>query len=184
MYGPNLTKLSFWRHYFTETYLSKPSNLKKNKWKLCLFLEQFGGAQIYLCAISNLAKFDIRKISARCGKNHQNIPPILPEKKNSSPKKADAFKLPIAILVDWQHVKMKRICKKRHLSYFCSNKLRRKEAVWQDRSDLLERVDMHTEKTFWNLVNSNRNPIVFTIFWVIWIQINRKMVNTIWFRFE
>ena len=28
----------------------------------------------------------------------------------------------------------------------------------------------HTEKTFWNLVNSNQNQIVFTIFRLIWIQ--------------
>ena len=35
-------------------------------------------------------------------------------------------------------------------------------------------TSMHTEKYFRNLVNSNRNQIVFTTF-----QINRKMVNTI-----
>ena len=39
------------------------------------------------------------------------------------------------------------------------------------------------EKTFWILVNSNQNQIVVTIFRLIWIQINRKMVTTIWFRF-
>ena len=51
---------------------------------------------------------------------------------------------------------------------------------------------IYTEKTFWNLINSNRNQIVFTIFRLIWNikralsvwQFKRKMVNTIWFRFE
>ena len=32
------------------------------------------------------------------------------------------------------------------------------------------RAGEHTEKTFWNLVNSNRNQIVFTIFRSTWIQ--------------
>ena len=50
----------------------------------------------------------------------------------------------------------------------------------------------HKEKSFRNLVKSNRNQIVFTIFRLIWnqtdvrllFQINRKMVNTIWYRFH
>ena len=40
---------------------------------------------------------------------------------------------------------------------------------------------------FWNLIKSNRNQIVFTIFRLIWNSkrtINRCMVNTIWFRFH
>ena len=32
---------------------------------------------------------------------------------------------------------------------------------------------VHTEKIFWNLVNSTRNQIVFTIFRLIW----KKVVN-------
>ena len=51
---------------------------------------------------------------------------------------------------------------------------------------------IHTEKSFRNIIKSNRNQIVFTIFWLIWnqtevrllFQINRKMVNTIWFRVD
>ena len=51
---------------------------------------------------------------------------------------------------------------------------------------------VHTEKSFRNLIKSNRNQIVFTIFrfiWnskqtSIWIQINLTIVNTIWFRFD
>ena len=41
-----------------------------------------------------------------------------------------------------------------------------------------------TRKTFWNLANSNKNQIVFIFFRLIWIQITRKMVNTIWFWIE
>ena len=43
---------------------------------------------------------------------------------------------------------------------------------------------VHTEKSFQCLIKSTRNQIVFTIFRLIWIQMNRKMVNTIWFRFD
>ena len=52
---------------------------------------------------------------------------------------------------------------------------------------------IHTEKYFRNLLKSNRNRIVFTFFQLIWnskwtvsvwFQINRKIVNTIWFRFD
>ena len=50
---------------------------------------------------------------------------------------------------------------------------------------------VHTEKSFQNLIKSNRNQIVFTLFRLIWnqtdvhlISINRKMVNTIWFRVD
>ena len=51
---------------------------------------------------------------------------------------------------------------------------------------------LHTEKSFRNLIKWNRNQIVFNIFRLIWnqtdsvrlvFQINRKMVNIIWFRF-
>ena len=53
-------------------------------------------------------------------------------------------------------------------------------------------TNAYTEKSFWNLINSIRNQIVFTIFrliWIqtdvsVWIQINRWMVNTIWFRVD
>ena len=48
-----------------------------------------------------------------------------------------------------------------------------------------------TEKSFTNLIKSNRNQIVFTFSdWFginrtsDWFQINQKMVNTIWFRFD
>ena len=51
---------------------------------------------------------------------------------------------------------------------------------------------VHTEKSFRNLVKSNRNQIVFIIFQLIWNQTNvrlvqnqsSEMVNTIWFRFD
>jgi len=35
---------------------------------------------------------------------------------------------------------------------------------------LFSSLALHTEKTFWNLVNSNLNHIVFTIFRLIWNQ--------------
>ena len=53
--------------------------------------------------------------------------------------------------------------------------------------------NQHTEKYFQSLIKSNRNQIVFTMHRLIWkqtdtvrllFQINRKMVNTIWFRFD
>ena len=56
----------------------------------------------------------------------------------------------------------------------------------------LEPATPNTGKSFRNLIKSNRNQIVFTIFRLIWntkrtcpfvFQINWKMVNTIWFRF-
>ena len=50
---------------------------------------------------------------------------------------------------------------------------------------------LHTETTFWNLNKSTRNQIIFTSFRLIgtkrtfvWFQINRKMINTIWFRVD
>ena len=52
---------------------------------------------------------------------------------------------------------------------------------------------VHTHKYFPDLLKSNRNQVVFTIFRVIWnqtdrirllFQINPKMVNTILFRFD
>ena len=51
---------------------------------------------------------------------------------------------------------------------------------------------IHTETFFRNHIKSNRNQIVFTmhrLIWnskrtFVWIQINRKMVNTIWFRID
>ena len=50
---------------------------------------------------------------------------------------------------------------------------------------------LHTEKSFRNLIKSNRTRIVFTNFRLIWHQtdfvwcyINRKMVFIIWFRFD
>ena len=60
----------------------------------------------------------------------------------------------------------------------------------QDHSRLT--ISPHTEKTFRNLIKLTRNQIVFTIFRLIWhqtdvclvFQINRKMVNTIWFLFN
>ena len=57
----------------------------------------------------------------------------------------------------------------------------------------LEPATPNTGKSFRNLIKSNRNQIVFTIFRLIWntkrtcpfvLQFNRKMVNTIWFRFD
>ena len=54
-------------------------------------------------------------------------------------------------------------------------------------------IPIYTEKYFRNLIKSYLNQIVITIFRLIWnqtkrtsvwIQINRKMVNTIWFRFD
>ena len=53
--------------------------------------------------------------------------------------------------------------------------------------------NLHTEKSFRNLIKSNRNKIVYTIFRLIWnqtdtvrllFQINRCMVNTIWFQVD
>ena len=35
-----------------------------------------------------------------------------------------------------------------------------------------------------NVIKSTWNQIVFTIFRLIWIEINRKMVNTIWFQVD
>ena len=54
---------------------------------------------------------------------------------------------------------------------------------------------VHTEKSFRNVIKSNRNQIVFTIFRLIWNQTEEwgfkygsksigKMVNTIWFQFD
>ena len=51
---------------------------------------------------------------------------------------------------------------------------------------------VHTEKSFRNHSKLNRNQIViinFRLIWnqtdaSVWFQINRKMVNTIWFRFD
>ena len=50
---------------------------------------------------------------------------------------------------------------------------------------------IHTQKLFRNLIKSNQNQIVFTILRLIWnqtdvhlVQINHKMVNTIWFQFD
>ena len=40
-------------------------------------------------------------------------------------------------------------------------------------------VCLHTEKSCRNHIKSNQNQIVYTIF-----RINRKFVNTIWFRFD
>ena len=40
------------------------------------------------------------------------------------------------------------------------------------------RTAVRSEKSFRNLIKSNRNQIVSTIIWLIW-----KMVNTIWFPF-
>ena len=45
-------------------------------------------------------------------------------------------------------------------------------------------IAVHTEKYFRNLIKSTRNQIVFTIFQLIWNHINRRMVNTIWFRVD
>ena len=42
----------------------------------------------------------------------------------------------------------------------------------------------HTEKYFFNLVKSTRNQIVFTIFRMIWIQINWNMVKIIYFQID
>jgi len=59
--------------------------------------------------------------------------------------------------------------------------------AWQDACYLR----IHTEKYFRNLIKSNRNQIVLTIFRLfgtkrmsVWFHINRKMVNTIWFQFD
>ena len=50
---------------------------------------------------------------------------------------------------------------------------------------------LHIEKYFRNVIKSNQNQIVLpfsdwfgTIRMSVWFQINRKMVNTIWFRFD
>ena len=50
---------------------------------------------------------------------------------------------------------------------------------------------IHTEKYFQNFIKLNRNQIVFTISdhfktkrTSVWFQINRIMVNTIWFRLD
>ena len=51
---------------------------------------------------------------------------------------------------------------------------------------------VHAEKSFLNLIKSTRYQIVFTIFRFIleqqrtsvWFQINQKIVNIIWFRFD
>ena len=50
-------------------------------------------------------------------------------------------------------------------------------------------INFHTitEKSFRNLIKSTRNPIVFTKWTKLlfaWFQVNRKMINTIWFRFD
>ena len=51
--------------------------------------------------------------------------------------------------------------------------------------------DVHTDKSFRNLIKSNRNQIVITIFQWIWNQTNlclvpnpSEMVNTTWFQFD
>ena len=36
-------------------------------------------------------------------------------------------------------------------------------------------VRVHTDKSFWNLIKSTRNQIVFTIFRLIWIQIDVRL---------
>ena len=38
-----------------------------------------------------------------------------------------------------------------------------------------QRMCLHTEKTFWNLVDSNRNLIVFTFFRLILIQTDARL---------
>ena len=53
-------------------------------------------------------------------------------------------------------------------------------------------INLHTDKSFRNLIESNRNQILFTMHRLIWnqtdvrllFQINRCMVNKIWFRFD
>ena len=45
-------------------------------------------------------------------------------------------------------------------------------------------IKVDTEKSFRNLIISTRHQILFTIFRLNWIQINQKMVNTIWFRID
>ena len=42
------------------------------------------------------------------------------------------------------------------------------ETLDLDHSEFL--IIVHTEKSFWNLIKSIRNQIVFTIFWLIWNQ--------------
>ena len=36
--------------------------------------------------------------------------------------------------------------------------------------------NMHTEKSFWNFIKSNQNQIIFTIFRLIWIQTDVRLV--------
>ena len=36
-------------------------------------------------------------------------------------------------------------------------------------------IIVHTEKTFWNLINSNQNQILFTIFRLIWNQTDVRL---------
>ena len=64
---------------------------------------------------------------------------------------------------------------------------------YHDKNNCFEMaVFVHTEKSFRNLIKSTRNQIVFTmhrLIWnskrtSVWFQLNRKMVNTIWFRFD
>ena len=64
----------------------------------------------------------------------------------------------------------------------------------KDRVLLTQLQSICTEKSFQNLIKSNRNQTVFTIFRLIWnsktntigllLQINLCMVNTVWFRFD
>ena len=63
------------------------------------------------------------------------------------------------------------------------------ERIWRDLC--VPKNNVHTEKYFRNLIKSNWNQIVFTIFQLIcnqttsvWLQANGKMVNTIWFQFD
>ena len=67
-----------------------------------------------------------------------------------------------------------------------------KSAALMESFSLHMQATANTEKSFRNLIKSDRNQIVFTIFRMIWnqtavrtwFQINRKRVNTIRFRFD
>ena len=63
------------------------------------------------------------------------------------------------------------------ISVRCDVHLRLLPSIWRLQSSVrvthgatVHLSATHTEKTFWNLVNSNRNQIVFTIFRLIWNQ--------------
>ena len=101
---------------------------------------------------------------------YAKLSPILPTNYFGTRKKsADTFKLVLAILenlLSHFHTELFYFIKK--------NTPFRNVEFLKDCSGYLNRL--HTEKSFWNLIKSTRNQIVFAIFRLIWSQTDVRLV--------